>query len=196
VVLLAVIGAWLVWPDWLTLSLVTSIWVVTVISTVQVAAPFVTAAVAATAVAFGFDFVQVFLTGSMVHVANAAISGQVPILIEVPQHLALTAPSAFGLGQSDVAIPGVLLVIAGRMAQRTGKRVLYWAAAGGYGAGLAAALAAAVTWNTDLPALIFVIPGLVTAVLVTARRCGAWEELRRRQFQPPSLRKVLAEIVL
>jgi presenilin-like A22 family membrane protease len=181
--LLAMVAAWLLWPGWLTLSLVSAIWIVAFIFVVQFSFPFISAAAIATVIALGYDYVQVFVTGGMLHAAGKAVHSQLPVMIQVPAHLALTSPPSFIIGLGDVAIPGILVVIAGRIGQRSGQR-FFLAAIGGYAVGLAADFAVMTTANTALPALVFLSPGVVGAVLVTAWRRGAWNELRLKT--PPA----------
>jgi hypothetical protein len=50
----------------------------------------------------------------------------------------------------------------------------------GYGAGLAACLSVAALTRTALPAMVFLVPGVLVAVAVAARQAGVWPALTRK----------------
>jgi presenilin-like A22 family membrane protease len=94
------------------------------------------------------------------------------------------------LGVGDVVLPGMLIVIAGRAGKLAGTPWLHRAAIAGYGVGLAACLTVATTTGAPLPALVFLVPGPVIAVVLAAWRAHAWPALA--SAWPPHLASIPA----
>jgi hypothetical protein len=174
---------WELSANWLTYSIAGSFIAVAVITLVRPRLPFWLAAAAATALA-AYDYLQVCVTHATVRVvASAAYAVRgghatgIPGLIGIPAHAALLSPYAIAVGAGDVALPGILIVIAGRAGKAAGTPRLYAAAVSGYAAGLAACLAAAATTGAALPAMVFLVPAIIIAVAASARLAGAWPAL-------------------
>ena len=178
VVLVFTAGAWLADTNWLTTDLVTVIFVAQLVTSWQIRAPFAVTAVALLVVAAGYDAVQVFVTHAMTQEAST-VTGDLPVTLTFPAHLALTAPAAVALGVGDIFLPGALAVTAGRISQRTGDSAYYRAAVAGYAAGLAGAVITLEVSRIVLPALVFLIPCVTVAVIITAARRHALNELTR-----------------
>lgn len=182
-VLLAAVGAWFFYPGWLTTGVAAAILLADLLASIQPVMPFSHAAVIGLAFAVCYDTVQVYLTHRMVAFGTAGASSSLPILFTVPAHLSLRAAPAAFVGLGDIAIPGVLVVMAGRIGQRVQRPAFYWAAITGYTAGMLAAMTAGI-WSAAVPATIFLIPGIVVAVLICARRTGTWAELSKPLVLP------------
>jgi hypothetical protein len=101
-------------------------------------------------------------------------------------HAALLSPYAVGVGIGDVALHGILIVIAGRAGRLAGTSRLYPAAVTGYGAGLAACLTVAAMTGVPLPAMMFLVPGVILMVAATAWRAGAWPALASKDPLSPA----------
>ncbi len=184
--LLACVAVWLWFPDWLTAGLVAAYTLVYLLTVVQPNLPFTVMAAIGLVFAFGYDAVQVTVTHSMTSLAYAGMSQSLPVLFAVPGHLSLHAPAAAAVGLGDVGIPGLLVVAAGRVSQRTGCPAVYRSAVGGYALGLLATLMVGAVWDAPVPATVFVIPGVAGAVLLTASRHGLRAELRRKPHPAPA----------
>ena len=139
---------------------------------------FVRASVIGVALTFGYDALQVFVFDGMRRLADAAADQWIPIMLSVPNHLAWSSPAAVGLGAGDIAIPAVLVVIAGSAGQRAGTPALFWAAVSGYAVGLAAAGVVLTATGAMLPALIFLVPATIASVVLVAWRRCLLQELR------------------
>jgi hypothetical protein len=185
-------ATWALAASWLTYSLAAAFTAVAVITIVRPSLSFWLAAVAMTALA-GIDFIQVSVTHATVRAvaagdpfaviaAHRSHAAGIPGLIGIPGHVALLSPYAAMLGIGDVTLPGMLIVIAGRAGRLAGTARLYTAAVCGYGASLAACLAVAAGTGALLPAMVFLVPGVIVAVAVTAPQAGAWPALASRDL--------------
>jgi hypothetical protein len=179
--------AWAVELSWLSYSLAAAFIAVALITVVRPRLSFWLAAAAMTVLAAD-DFIQVSVTRAAVKTDTAADpflsdapvrpgTQGVPGVIGIPEHAALLSHYAVALGIGDLILPAILIVIAARAGQQAGTPRLYIAAIAGYGAGLAACLAVAATTGAALPAMVFLVPGVLVAVAVTARQAGAWPAL-------------------
>jgi hypothetical protein len=174
-------AAWALAASWLTYSLAAAFTAVAVITIVRPRLSFWLASAAMTALA-GSDFIQVSVTHDTVRAAagdplaviaaHRSHAAGVPRLIGTTGHATLLIPYAVMLGIGDGTLPG----LPGGPGSLAGTARLYAAAKSRYGAGLAACLAVAATTKAALPAMAFLVPGIV-AVAVTARQAGAWPAL-------------------
>jgi hypothetical protein len=137
------------------------------------------------------DFYQVAVTQATVRsvatgdpfadrIPDPARAPGIPGLIGISAHVAPLTHYTAILGIGDVTLPGMLIVIAARVGQLTGTPWLYRAAVTGYGIALAACITVVATTHAPMPAMTFLIPGVVIAVATTARRAGAWPALASR----------------
>ena len=181
------VTAWAVAASWLTWTIAAAYTALAAITVIRPRTSFWTAAAVATVLA-GNDYVQVCLTRATVRAVAAGDpyaslgphpghAAGMPGLIGIPAHAALASPYAIMLGVGDVALPGILIVIAGRAGKLAGTLWLHRAAIAGYGSGLAACLTVATTTGVPLPAMAFLVPGTVIAVVVAAWRAHAWPAL-------------------
>lgn len=179
VLLLAVVAAWVADPGWLTMDLVAVMLAVQFTAGTPFRSPFATQAAAGLILAAGFDAVQVLLTHSMTGLANVTVSQWVPLMILVPSApLHILSGVASAVGVADLFIPGILIVAAGRLGQRTGHPGFCQAAFGGYAAGAAAGLVVTLLVpSAILPFTVFTVPAVTAAVLAAAWRTGTWAEL-------------------
>lgn len=124
-------------------------------------------------------------------VSNQVLHGPVfgePVLLGLPHHLAMLSTYVVAIGVGDVAMPGLLIVIAGRAGARAGTPWLYRAGIIGYMTALAAGFAALrFTPDADLPALDFVIPGIIIAVSIAAWKTGTWGALNGNYRKPSGI---------
>jgi hypothetical protein len=185
--------AWAVELSWLTYSLAAVFVSIAVITVVRPRLPFWLAAAAMILISAD-DFIQVSVTQAAVRADTAAdpFMGNAPIrsgivgipgVIGIPGHLALLSHYLLVLGIGDVTLPGMLIVIAGRAGQLAGTSRLYTAAVAGYGAGLAVCLSVAATAGAAVPATVFLVPGVIVAVAVTARQTGVWSALASKNLR-------------
>jgi presenilin-like A22 family membrane protease len=124
-----------------------------------------------------YDVVGVFVTGQMIELADGAVKADLPLLLQIPSGLALNSPPATVLGAGDVIIPGLLVMVAAREAQRTGIALLKIATLAGYAVGLACAYVALTMSESPQPALIYLVPCTTAALLLTAWRTGTLKEV-------------------
>jgi hypothetical protein len=190
-------AVWILAASWLTYSIAAAFMAIAIITIVRPRLSFwLTATVMA--VLAVWDFIQVSVTHATVRAVVAADpfisvatpsthAAGVPGLIGIAGQATLVSPYAVALGVGDVTLPGILIVIAGRAGQRAGTSRLYVAAVSGYAVGLAACLAVPASVSTALPALVFLIPGVIVAVALTARRAGAWSALASKDLSRPVL---------
>jgi presenilin-like A22 family membrane protease len=181
---LALVGIWLLRPSWLTSDLVAGLLILDIMNA-RWNIPFAQMAVIGVFLAAGYDAVQVFITHSMTAAATVGTQRWMPMLIAIPAGPGLHAQAALVIGLGDIAVPGFLAVMAGQIGQRTGRRVYYRAAVTGYAVSLAAGLAVLALTGAPLPALVFVIPGVVGAVCIAAWRTRSWGELTQDQDARP-----------
>lgn len=186
----AVSMAWVMAPSWLTFSLAAGFIAVALIvigAIVQPGLSFRAASAIGLALAFGYDAVQVLVTRAMLPVVAAdpfsgaaagapAAAGRglhviigAPAMIGVPAHAAALSPYAASVGIGDLAIPGILVVVAGSTGRKAGTgRRLQRAAIAGYALGLAATFTVNEVTGATLPALAFLVPGIVVTVTAAA----------------------------
>ncbi len=184
---LALSTYWFIVPSWFSANLVAFGILFFIVYNIELRMSFMTAsfmkmAIVLVALAFGYDFVQVFLSSSMEAAANLAIEDSVPMLITIPASLSLHAPMAAGLGVGDIVFPALLVIMAGRISQRTNCRQIYRSAILGYALGLLAADAAIVLFNTGQPATIYLFPMIIGSVWLSARKHGVSYQLKQRQY--------------
>jgi presenilin-like A22 family membrane protease len=188
---------WILAASWWTYSIAAAFMAIAIITIVRPRLSFwLTATVMA--VLAVWDFIQVSVTHATVRAVVAADpfisvatpsthAAGVPGLIGIAGQATLVSPYAVALGVGDVTLPGILIVIAGRAGRQVGTSRLYVAAISGYAIGLAACLAVPASVSTALPALVFLIPGVIVAVALTARRAGAWSALASKDLSRPVL---------
>lgn len=116
------------------------------------------------------------------HTSGAGVPG----LTGIPAHAALLSPHVIAAGAGDVVLPGILIAAAGRAGRLAGTQRLCAAAVAGYGAALAACLAAAAVPGVPLPATVFLVPGVIIAVAAAARQGGVWPALAAREPRSPA----------
>lgn len=182
-VAVSVVAAWFVYPVWLTTNLLIGLIIAGLLVVVQPRLSFRHIAVVGVAMALLYDIIQVFGTGAMVETAAVAVKNDLPMLLALPQLDAsswsafLTAPPVFFLGGGDIFLPALLVVVAGRVAQRTSRPWVYRSGVIGFTVGLLVALLAATVLEVGQPATIYTIPAVVIAVLIAAYRGGVLREL-------------------
>ena len=173
---------WSIYPNWLTadvLSIFLGVWY---LYTLQPLWNFWYVAATLFLVALCYDVVETLATSSMINAADKLITVAWPGIIRIPLHITSLASAQGALiGAGDILIPGVLGVVAGRIAQRSGDRSILWAAFGGFAVSLLLALIAVIVFSIPQPATIFTVPGVTLPVAFAARRHGIWEQLKIRQ---------------
>lgn len=177
-----VVTLWNLYPNWLTASLLSVLITIWGLYTIQPLWSFLRVTGVLLVVALCYDVVQTLATSSMIRYAERAVTISWPGLIRIPLHItSLTAIQGPAIGAGDLLIPGILAVIAGRIAQRSGARSILWAALIGFAAGVLLALVVVTILDIPQPATIFTVPGVALPVWLTARHNGVQAELRNRQ---------------
>ncbi|HEY1619387.1 MAG TPA: hypothetical protein VGG25_17325 [Streptosporangiaceae bacterium] len=128
-----------------------------------------------------------FAPGGILHGPIAGI----PEFIGIAGHLAPVSTYVTGLGIGDVALPGLLIVAAGRAGKLAGTPWLYRAAMGAYAAALAAVMVISHVTGASMPALPFATVAVVPAVALTAWRTGAWRSLSAQHLPVPAGRAMV-----
>lgn len=136
---------------------------------------------------FFYDVFWVFFTPVMVSVAR---SFDAPIKLLFPRAGELDAegrPRFSMLGLGDIVIPGVFVALVLRYdAAHGGRPRFFLAAAAGYVAGLAATILAMNLFEAAQPALLYLVPAILTATFGTAFVAGearalfTWHEQESR----------------
>jgi hypothetical protein len=188
--------AWMLEESWVTYTVAAAFIAVAVMTVVRPRMSFRAASAVGLALA-AWDFAGVSVTRATVRAATAdpfsGLAAQrhtagpgMPGLIGIPAHAALLSPYAVGVGIGDVALPGILIVIAGRAGRAAGAPRMHAAALSGYGLGLAACLTVAALTGIPLPAMMFLVPGVILMVAATAWRAGAWRALASKDSPSPA----------
>jgi hypothetical protein len=110
----------------------------------------------------------------------------IPEFIGIAARLAPVSTYVTGLGIGDVALPGLLIVAAGRAGKLAGTPWLYRAAMGAYAAALAAVMVISHVTGAAVPALPFATLAIVPAVALAAWRTGAWRSLSAQHLPVPA----------
>ncbi|GAB4813141.1 hypothetical protein N2152v2_000187 [Parachlorella kessleri] len=120
---------------------------------------------------FFYDIFWVFCTPVMVSVAK---SFDAPIKLLFPRGLDKAGLPQFSmLGLGDIVIPGVFVAIILRYDAEQGYKTKYfYSAFGGYVAGLATTIVVMNVFNAAQPALLYIVPAVVGAVLAHAAARG------------------------
>lgn len=170
-VMAAVSVAWTWSPNWLTSNLLIIALLIATVILIQLRSSFLQVAVALAIIAFFHDVVQTWGTDKMEESALRAVSNSEPRLFVIPASFDLSAPMLVALGAADIFLPSLLAVIAGRIAERTGHRSIYWAAIAGFAVGLCLSAVGLYVTKKAQPAMIYILPSLLLAVWLTAWRC-------------------------
>lgn len=143
-----------------------------------------------------YDAVQVYGTGAMqqsVEHAAAKPTGLAGMAFVIPENLSqavvdLQHGGAALIGTGDIVLGCIMAVSAGRVAQRTNVPRIRWAAYCGFVLALVLGLGAALIFNVDQPATIYLVPCIWLLVLLAAWRAGVADELKLplRQHKPPA----------
>ncbi len=189
-VALSAMAYWVFSPNWLSASLLGIVIVLSIVYGVEyttriTCVPFWSMAIVLLILAFGYDMIQVFATKNMQSGMQNVIGEWMPMMIYIPQSLSLDAPVGMILGLGDIAFPAMLVVVAGRAAQRVGVPQLYRAAVAGYMLGLMLAGVTLVLFSVGQPVLIFVVPMITLFVWLSARKHGVAPILLQKLMSTP-----------
>jgi presenilin-like A22 family membrane protease len=203
-VVAVIVATWLLQPNWLTVDLAAMVLVLNGFISLQPRISFLRMWLIGLMLAGLYDAVQVFLSHRMMEAArssagslmpqaaasdpHAATGGMpMPFMLASPESWHLSAHAAGMLGLGDMLLPGLLVVMAGRISQRTGNRKVFRAAVWGYALGLATTIVVGVVFQAGQPATIYLVPAVGITTMVSVRRHGLWPELKRRAYKrtPP-----------
>jgi presenilin-like A22 family membrane protease len=176
--------AWWFWPNWLTLDLLAILLVLIGLqSYMQITLNFKAISVIAAGM-FVYDVINVYFTGNMMKLAEAAVGTKaepnehpLPFMLLVPDRLALDAGRAAALGLGDILLPGVMIMIAAVLAYRHNRMQPLYGGLIGYAVGLIAIFGILVVAKQGQPALITLYPCVLAGILLGARRAGLVREL-------------------
>ena len=178
---------WLVWPNWITTGALALVSIFVIVAALMprvmrfvVLVPILLAAGA------GYDYFNVYVTGAMERAIGPAVEARLPMLLTIPESLALDAPPASGLGLLDVFVVLVLLLTAARMSLRTRRLSIYVAAIGGFLVAETAVIWVGRTTQHWQPAALYhgvaISAGIAMAALLTH---NGQELLRRGEYDTP-----------
>ncbi len=170
---------WLLWPNLLTANLYAVLLAIGISLTPPLQTSFTRLSFVATFVAICYDYVHVYGTGLMLKGIGTIENNHLPALIIIPKTLSLTAPRASAIGIGDIVIPAILAASAVRIGYKAGHTRYLWASVVGYAFGLGLTVTALYVLRTSQPALIYLIPSVVVAVMLTAWRTNEFHLLRQ-----------------
>lgn len=185
---LAAFGAWILWPNWLTVNLLAVVLVVAAMSgLLQMTLNFKLAAIVVGGL-FIYDIINVYFTGNMLKVAGAALDPvrPMPMLLIVPSGLDLHSKWAAALGTGDVLVPGMLILIAGVLAHRHNRPSILYGGLVGYLVGFAAVEVILLLAHHGQPALITLYPCVMGGILLMTWRAGLLRELFALRHEKPA----------
>ncbi|MDO8516131.1 MAG: hypothetical protein Q7S28_02695 [bacterium] len=174
-VALAVTAWWVLSPNWLSLNIAATI----IMLYVLVLARFMniyTAILILSALAV-YDVINVFGTGLMLKAAMPSI-GVAPLLVVVPASLSLSAQRVSALGLGDIVIPGLAILAAFRESKIKKNPLFSILAISFYLLALATAFVAVRLTKSPQPALLYISPAVIAALLLATPLWNAWKRVR------------------
>jgi presenilin-like A22 family membrane protease len=191
--LIALIIPWAVFNNWVTLDLLGLGLAFAFAATMQPRVSFLRLTIVLMILAFVYDFVQVFITGNMVKAAENMMSVMnakegdlgIPFLLILPGEFSWYPASSGMLGLGDVVAALLIATAAQRVGKRTNSALPLAAVGIGFLVSVVLAYAAAKSFNSGQPALIYIVPICCGLVMLTAKLQGNFAELRRRAWTAP-----------
>lgn len=173
--------SWIIWPNWFTSDLILVIMAVALlVGFTQRSLNFKLFTVINIAL-FLYDIVHVFFTGIMEVAITEGFSASrmLPMALYMPVRFGGdgVAIGFQGLGMGDIVVPGLLIVVAGIVAYKHRCKKLLWFALGGYAAGLILTWVVIGVSHSAQPALLYILPCVLMAILWGAHRTGKTGEL-------------------
>lgn len=194
---LVTVTAWWVWPSWLTVDAFAVIAVLVLMSAL---------------LRFGIKFPWVVLLAGHFMLRDAygiiatsrmeqAVKAELaqarpkPKSFLVPAHWQLDLQPLFGVGVMDIAIPGIIVVVAGVYGYRNGGRgAILTSGLIGYAIGLTASLVVGQVTGSPQAAMLYICPAVVVSIVLTAWRQGLLDGLwRHSQWLNSQLRSSKAK---
>lgn len=172
IVVTAVIGAWWVWPNWLTVSLYAIVMVFTVVSFAMWEGMNFRSAMVLLGL-FVLTDAPIGLMGTTSMQESQALLGQAhpwPIFWLAPSHWQLDMHHAFSLGTGDVAFPACVIVVAGLSAYTNrGSWLVLRVGLVSYALGLLGTMAMGELVGATMPPSLVIGLTVVTGIAVAAR---------------------------
>ncbi|OGZ06809.1 MAG: hypothetical protein A3D65_00960 [Candidatus Lloydbacteria bacterium RIFCSPHIGHO2_02_FULL_50_13] len=166
---IAITLLWTLYPNWFTIDIAATLVAITVLVMLG-GLSLQTVTIIAIGVML-YDIVAVFVTGQMMEAAGAAKS--MPMLFIIPKSFALGSAPAQMLGLGDVVIPGAVILAA----LRKDIPRAYILTLIGYFVGLLVAIAVVYVTRVMQPATIYLVPGVLTGLLIAAYRSGMLKQV-------------------
>jgi len=185
--LLVAVMSWVLFDNWITFNMVSLL--ICVASTVifQQRMSFMKLFTILLVLAFVYDAIQVFVTGSMIEYAKdlRPVFGadprqfSKPGLLVAPADLSQLTPEKYGmLGAGDVMVFGLLAIATARYSRRLGAQLPVVLAFAGFAVSMLASFTVNWLFDSPQPATIYIVPLTALPVIIYAKRHGSYDQLK------------------
>jgi len=172
---------WFCYSNWLTNNIVATLLILSYFLTIKIETAKKTKIDVKNVVIIGigmllYDFISVYLSETMMNVADMVMSSNLPLLIIIPKHLAINSEKFLAIGLGDILIPGIIAQTVMMYYQdKVARSFILLVFISLYVFGLGSAIASRFVFDAPQPALVFIIPlmimGLIAVQLKTRSYC-------------------------
>lgn len=165
------IASWFMWPNLVTYNVAmfaVALCFVAVLLQLNISFKFAAATLIGMCV---YDVLNVYITGAVIALKEQSASATLPTSFRMPKEFTMHPAEVVGIGGGDLIWPAWVLIVVGIIAYRAQAMWVWYAGLAGFTVGLLVALTITRLVSPQ-PALLYITPGLLGAVLLSAWRAG------------------------